>query len=496
MRPRRRASPAASTSSSRQESFACSRAARSASTPFLDIRPLVLSGGEQGLLSVAFDPAYATTHRFFVDYTDRNGDTHVVEYRSNGTRAIPSSAKQRLFVKDFASNHNGGQLQFGPDGRLYWGNGDGGGGGDPESNGQSLARPFAKIMRLNINAKNPRWTLVAYGLRNPWRFSFDRKNGDLYIGDVGQDAWEEIDYLKRGTQTIANFGWNRYEGTHVYDAVTKLLTRGVYHTPVAEYPHERRLLRHRRLRLSRHEDPVRGRPLLLRRLLLRPGVELEDRRRPRDGRAARAVHGRRAVVVRHRDPTASCTSCPSSPATSSASPSEADRARRGARGCGRRRRARRLPRRKAPAGHDWARFGYDTARHNASPDATITAANVSPAPSPARQGRRHGRLVADLRVRKACAGATRSSSRRRTGERRHSTRAPGASSGGSRPPRTRTLQAPRRSRTRRPRSRPTAPRCTPPHPTGASGSCGCPTGTSSGQQRSPSTRRTRRSPRR
>jgi len=206
-------------------------------TPFLDIRSQVLSGGEQGLLSVAFDPAYQTSHRFFVDYTDKNGDTHVVEYRSNGTRAVPSSGKQRLFVKDFAPNHNGGQLQFGPDGRLYWGNGDGGGAGDPGGNGQSLARPFAKIMRLNINAKSPRWTLVAYGLRNPWRFSFDKKTGDLYIGDVGQDNWEEIDYLKRGTATIANFGWNRFEGTHVYDGITKLLTRGVYHPPVAQYPH-------------------------------------------------------------------------------------------------------------------------------------------------------------------------------------------------------------------------------------------------------------------
>ena len=207
------------------------------STPFLDIRSQVLSGGEQGLLSVAFDPAYQKSHRFFIDYTDKRGDTHVVEYRSNGTRAIPSSAKQRLFVKDFAPNHNGGQLQFGPDGRLYWGNGDGGGGGDPQHNGQSLARPFAKIMRLNINAAKPRWTLVAYGLRNPWRFSFDRKTGDLYIGDVGQDAWEEIDYVKRGTQTVANFGWNHFEGTHVYQSSTTMLTRGVYHPPVAEYPH-------------------------------------------------------------------------------------------------------------------------------------------------------------------------------------------------------------------------------------------------------------------
>jgi glucose/arabinose dehydrogenase len=206
-------------------------------TPFLDIRSQVSSGGERGLLSVAFDPAYRTNHRFYVDYTDTNGDTRVVRYRSDGTRAIPSSAAQLLFVKDFAPNHNGGQLQFGPDGRLYWGNGDGGGGGDPEHNGQSLARPFAKIMRLNVNATKPRWQLVAFGLRNPWRFSFDRANGDLYIGDVGQDQYEEIDYLKRGSGTIANFGWNHFEATHVYDASTGLLARGRYVAPVAEYPH-------------------------------------------------------------------------------------------------------------------------------------------------------------------------------------------------------------------------------------------------------------------
>jgi glucose/arabinose dehydrogenase len=210
---------------------------RISSTPFLDIRSLVVSGGEQGLLSVAFDPHYEQNHRFYVDYTDRNGDTRVVQYRSDGTKAIPASAKQLLFVKDFASNHNGGQLQFGPNGFLYWGNGDGGGGGDPEHNGQSLARPFAKIMRLNVDAAKPRWTLVAYGLRNPWRFSFDRTTGDLYIGDVGQGAWEEIDYLKRGTGTVANFGWNRYEGNHVYDSSTRLLAHGRYHRPVAEYSH-------------------------------------------------------------------------------------------------------------------------------------------------------------------------------------------------------------------------------------------------------------------
>jgi glucose/arabinose dehydrogenase len=140
-------------------------------------------------------------------------------------------------VKDFAPNHNGGQLQFGPDRLLYWGNGDGGGGGDPGRNGQSLARPFAKIMRLDVNAASPRWRPVAYGLRNPWRFSFDRANGDLYIADVGQNAWEEVDYVPHGTRTISNFGWNRFEGRHAYDSSTALLGRGVYRAPIVEYPH-------------------------------------------------------------------------------------------------------------------------------------------------------------------------------------------------------------------------------------------------------------------
>ena len=174
-----------------------------------------------------------------------------MQYRSNGTSAIPSSAKQLLFVKDFASNHNGGQLQFGPDGRLYWGNGDGGGGGDPQHNGQSLARPFAKIMRLNIDAAKPRWQLVAYGLRNPWRFSFDRATGDLYIGDVGQDAWEEIDYLRKGAGR-ANFGWNRYEGRHSYDPSTQAADGGALPRADRRVPAFAGLLGHRRLRLSRH----------------------------------------------------------------------------------------------------------------------------------------------------------------------------------------------------------------------------------------------------
>ena len=208
-----------------------------AAQPFLDIRSKVRSGGEQGLLSIAFDPRYATNHLFYVDYTDLNGDTRVVRYRANGLRAVPSSAKQLLYVKDFAPNHNGGQLQFGPDGFLYWGNGDGGGEGDPEHTGQNLTRPFAKIEKLNVHVAGAHWKLVAYGLRNPWRFSFDRTTGDLYIGDVGQDKWEEIDYLARGTSGLSNFGWSRYEGNHVYNASEQLIGPGKYVPPIFEYPH-------------------------------------------------------------------------------------------------------------------------------------------------------------------------------------------------------------------------------------------------------------------
>jgi glucose/arabinose dehydrogenase len=206
-------------------------------TPFLDIRSKVQSGGEQGLLSLAFDPRYATNHLFYVDYTDLNGNTRVVRYRSNGVTADPSSGKQLLFVKDFAPNHNGGQLTFGPDGRLYWGNGDGGGGGDPEDNGQSLARPFAKIESLDVRSAQVRWKLVGFGLRNPWRFSFDRQTGDLYIGDVGQGNWEEIDFLRHGAATPVNFGWRHFEGTHVYDQSVPLLTAGPYVAPIFEYSH-------------------------------------------------------------------------------------------------------------------------------------------------------------------------------------------------------------------------------------------------------------------
>ena len=272
---------------------------RGSTTPFLDIRSIVKSGGEQGLLSMAFDPNYATNHRFYVDYTDaeRRHASRSLPVRT-ARPAIPHTAKLLLFVKDFASNHNGGQLQFGPDGRLYWGNGDGGDEGDPKDNGQNLNRPFAKIMRLNVNKANARWQLVAYGLRNPWRFSFDRANGDLYIGDVGQDRYEEIDYLPHGFTGLANFGWKHFEGKHVYDAGTPLLTAGRYVPPVVEYPHSRRLLRLGRLRLPRQAGPVGGRAVLLRRLLLGHGLEPAGRERAGDLRPPRAVQGARPLRLR------------------------------------------------------------------------------------------------------------------------------------------------------------------------------------------------------
>jgi glucose/arabinose dehydrogenase len=181
---------------------------------FLDIRPRVASGGERGLLSVAFSPRYETDRRFYVDYTDRNGDTRVVEFRSRNGKAVLSSARELLFVRQPYANHNGGQLQFGPDARLYVGMGDGGSAGDPENRAQNRGERLGKLLRTDpYGGGRARWTTVAYGLRNPWRFSFDRVSGDLYIGDVGQDKWEEIDFRPRAKlERLANYGWRVFEG--------------------------------------------------------------------------------------------------------------------------------------------------------------------------------------------------------------------------------------------------------------------------------------------
>jgi len=205
-------------------------------TPFLDIRSLVQSGGEQGLLSVAFHPRYAENRRFFVNYTDVNGDTRVVEYRSKGARAVPSSRRELLFVRQPYANHNGGQVAFGPDGYLYVGMGDGGSGGDPENRAQNLGSRLGKLLRLNVDRRGAKWQIAGFGLRNPWRFSFDRETGGLYIGDVGQGEWEEIDYVSRASPGLENYGWDVFEGRHRFED-KEPNPRGKLVEPVAEYDH-------------------------------------------------------------------------------------------------------------------------------------------------------------------------------------------------------------------------------------------------------------------
>jgi glucose/arabinose dehydrogenase len=205
---------------------------------FLDIRPRVASGGERGLLSLAFSPSYARNHRFYVNYTDLKGDTRVVEYRSRNGKTIRSSARQILFAAQPFPNHNGGELQFGPDELLYVGMGDGGSAGDPGNRAQNLSIRLGKLMRTNPYVRRPSWRIVGYGLRNPWRFSFDAANGDLYIGDVGQSAWEEVDYRPRSQlSALANYGWNVYEGRVRYRGGTPNAA-GQLVGPVFVYDHD------------------------------------------------------------------------------------------------------------------------------------------------------------------------------------------------------------------------------------------------------------------
>jgi glucose/arabinose dehydrogenase len=204
--------------------------------PFLDIRNRVVFGGEQGLLGLAFDPGYAKNRRFYVNYTGRpNGDTYVVAFRSNGTRAVVSSARQLLHVAQPYANHNGGNLAFGRDGKLYVGMGDGGSGGDPQNRAQNPNELLGKLLKLDPSGKSAP-EIRALGLRNPWRFSFDRANGDLYIGDVGQNAIEEVDYVPAGTTGLLNFGWRVYEGRSPFQQGE--LGPGTLTMPIAQYTHD------------------------------------------------------------------------------------------------------------------------------------------------------------------------------------------------------------------------------------------------------------------
>jgi glucose/arabinose dehydrogenase len=209
--------------------------------PFLDIRSRVRSGGEQGLLSMAFHPNYAKNHRFFVYFNDRSGDVRIYQFRSsaNGSVGLPSTSKSLLRVdhREF-SNHNGGQLEFGPDGRLYAGTGDGGSGGDPHNHSQNLSSRLGKLLRINVDKRGARWQIAGYGLRNPWRFSFDRLTRDLYIGDVGQDTWEEVDVRTPAQwRGLNNYGWRVYEGRSRYTSGQTPNPRGTLVFPIVVYPH-------------------------------------------------------------------------------------------------------------------------------------------------------------------------------------------------------------------------------------------------------------------
>jgi glucose/arabinose dehydrogenase len=206
--------------------------------PFADFGSIIRDDeDDNGLLSIAFSPSYATTHLFYVDYTAPDGNIRVDEFRSDGQHAIMSSRRHILAVFDPIEDHYGGQLQFGPDGKLYVSVGDGGCCGDPLGSGQPMSTFLGKLLSTaNPTAPTPTWTIVANGLRNPWRFSFDRQTGDLYLADVGQDAWEEVDYRPRGNYN-ANFGWSRYEGNHDYNTGVALQGPFSLVFPVAEYSH-------------------------------------------------------------------------------------------------------------------------------------------------------------------------------------------------------------------------------------------------------------------
>jgi glucose/arabinose dehydrogenase len=213
----------------------------------LDISSEVSLGGEQGLLGLAFSP---DGDFLYVDYTDTNGNTQVSEFEVHHGTIESSPERHVLSVAQPFSNHNGGELVFGPDGYLYVGLGDGGSAGDPMGNGQSLQTMLGKILRISPRpAGGAPYTVPDgnpfsggavpeiwdYGLRNPWRFSFDRQTGDLWIGDVGQNAWEEVDFAPAGSTSGLNFGWNLFEGTHVFEGGPGSPQTG---PPVYEYPHD------------------------------------------------------------------------------------------------------------------------------------------------------------------------------------------------------------------------------------------------------------------
>lgn len=222
---------------------------------FLNIGGIVSCCGEQGLLGLAFHPDYETNGFFFVDYTNTNGDIVIARYKvsSNPNVALPGSKKILLTIPHHTfGNHNGGQLAFAHDGFLYIGVGDGGSGGDPNNNAQNLSVRLGKILRIDPSHGNPyaipagnpfvgrpdaKPEIWAYGLRNPWRFSFDRETGDLWIGDVGQDRFEEVDLQRVTMAPGKNYGWRRMEGKHCFNPSSGC-NDGTLRLPVVEYDHQ------------------------------------------------------------------------------------------------------------------------------------------------------------------------------------------------------------------------------------------------------------------
>jgi len=209
--------------------------------PFLNLKSRVSRGSEQGLLGLAFDRDFMTSGKLYVNYTDRDGDTRIIEF----TVAVPASdraeikrERELLKVDQPYSNHNGGNLVMTSEGWLLVGLGDGGSGGDPKGNGQNPKALLAKMFRLDPTAESQalRTRILAFGMRNPWRYALDRKTNDLYIGDVGQNKWEEIDVVPLGELSGRNFGWNIMEGLHCYAART--CDQQGLTPPVVEYGHD------------------------------------------------------------------------------------------------------------------------------------------------------------------------------------------------------------------------------------------------------------------
>jgi glucose/arabinose dehydrogenase len=224
-------------------------------TPFLDISAKVKrEGNEQGLLGLAFHPQFAENGYLYVNYTGQTGvgDTVIARYSlldGDPNQADPNSEVVLLTVAQPYANHNGGGMVFGPDGYLYMSLGDGGSAGDPQGNAQNLDTYLGKLLRVDVDgdepyaipASNPFSAggglpeIFAYGLRNPWRFSFDRATGDLYIADVGQNAWEEIDFQPAGAPGGWNYGWDYLEGTHAFEGQPP--EGALLAAPVFEYQH-------------------------------------------------------------------------------------------------------------------------------------------------------------------------------------------------------------------------------------------------------------------